>query len=205
MRGSNCCRCETNADRFRWRQCRGACPQSGQPRRIDSYEDIAGSLLVHASRSLGSDPQSTVGAPILADGRVWGLDGAQQRLISLALSLGSVVEDRSAAPDHLRQELQHAADAVDRALEELRETSRGIHSAILSKRGLPAALGTPARRSAIPVDLKIEARRRLPERVEVAAWYVVSELITNTVKHARASAVRVSVTESRDWLQLVVQ
>jgi signal transduction histidine kinase len=75
--------------------------------------------------------------------------------------------------------------------------SRGIHPAILSKGGLGPALKTLARRSSVPVELDVRVTRRLPEPVEVAAYYVVSEALTNAAKHAQASVVQVSL-EARD-------
>jgi PAS domain S-box-containing protein len=124
-------------------------------------------------------------------------DGVQQRLVSLAL------EQRSAAtvvpPElpGLQAQLSRVVDGLAGALEELQEISRGIHPAILTHRGLTPALKTLARRSAVPVELAVRAETRLPEPVEVAAYYVVSEALTNTAKHAHASAVHVAV-EARD-------
>jgi len=79
------------------------------------------------------------------------------------------------------------------ALDELREIARGIHPAILAEGGLAAALKTLARRSSVPVELDVRTKGRLPGRVEVTAYYVVSEALTNTAKHANASAVHVCV------------
>jgi len=93
----------------------------------------------------------------------------------------------------LRTQLSDTADGLSGAIEELQEISRGIHPAILSKGGLGPALKTLARRSAIPVELEVDADRRLPEPVEAAAYYVVSEALTNAAKHSQASAVRVAV------------
>jgi PAS domain S-box-containing protein len=124
-------------------------------------------------------------------------DGVQQRLVSLAL------EQRSAeamVPPELRElqaQLFRVVDGLAGALEELQEISRGIHPAILAQGGLAPALKTLARRSAVPVELEVRAQTRLPEPVEVAVYYVVSEALTNTAKHAHASAVHVTV-EARD-------
>jgi signal transduction histidine kinase len=120
-------------------------------------------------------------------------DGAQQRLISLALELRAAAGNVTAGPGELRDELARAANAVTVALDELREVSRGLHPAILTEGGLAPALRALSRRTAVPVELEISTRGRLPERVEVAGYYVVSELLTNAVKHARASVVRVTV------------
>jgi signal transduction histidine kinase len=75
----------------------------------------------------------------------------------------------------------------------LREISHGIHPAILSEGGLKPALAALARRSAVPVELRVHPERRLPEHAEVAAYYVVSEALTNAAKHARASVVDVEL------------
>jgi signal transduction histidine kinase len=90
-------------------------------------------------------------------------------------------------------------------LEDLREISRGIHPAILSRGGLEQALKALARGSAVPVDLNLRAERRLPEHVEVAAYYVVSEALTNAVKHAQASVVHVELDAHDAILQLAIR
>jgi signal transduction histidine kinase len=119
-------------------------------------------------------------------------DGLQQRLVTLALELKNV---KAAAPT--RQALLSARTRIEAelgaALDELREISRGIHPAILSKGGLVPALRMLGRRSAVPVEIEILVDARLPEAVEVAAYYIVSEALTNAAKHARASVVRVDV------------
>jgi len=98
-------------------------------------------------------------------------------------------------PSDLRKlaaELGSLAAGLNGALDELRELARGIHPAILAEGGLRPALNTLARRSLIPVDLKLHAEGRLPEHAEVSAYYVVAEALTNAAKHARASAVTVT-------------
>ena len=127
-------------------------------------------------------------------------DGAQQRLVSLALRL-RVAQD-AVPPGHadLRRELDGVTDGLNDVLEELRELSRGIHPAILSVGGLGPALKGLARRSVVPVDLDVGVRGRLPERVEVAAYFVVSEALANTAKHAHASMVRLSVEDQEGVL-----
>jgi signal transduction histidine kinase len=93
----------------------------------------------------------------------------------------------------LEGELSRVADGLAVVLEELREISRGIHPAILSEGGLAPALRALARRSAVPVELDLRIEQRLPEHVEVAAYYVVSEALTNAAKHAHASVVQVEL------------
>lgn len=124
-------------------------------------------------------------------------DGVQQRLVSLALEQRSAEEMVPPELRELQAQLSRVVDGLTGALEELREISRGIHPAILTQGGLAPALKTLARRSAVPVELTVRAETRLPEPVEVAVYYVVSEALTNTAKHAHASAVYVAV-EVRD-------
>ena len=97
-----------------------------------------------------------------------------------------------------------AAEATG-ALDDLRETARGIHPAILAQGGLRPALKTLARRSLIPVDLRIHAERRLPEPVEVSAYYVAAEALTNVAKHARASSVSIEVEVVGEVLRVAVR
>ena len=132
-------------------------------------------------------------------------DGAQQRLVTLALQLRASASDTTTGSDELRNELERAAGAVNDALDELREVARGIHPAILSEGGLAPALKALARRCSVPVELEISTPERVTHRVEVAAYYVVSELLTNAVKHASASLVRVSVDQLGGTLQLSVR
>jgi signal transduction histidine kinase len=96
------------------------------------------------------------------------------------------------------------ADALVGALDDLRETSRGIHPAILSEGGLGPALEALARRALIPVEHDVDVRTRLPEPVEVAAYYVVSEALANAAKHARASVARVDVRAGEGSLHLSI-
>jgi signal transduction histidine kinase len=124
-------------------------------------------------------------------------DGIQQRLVSLALSTSGIAAMTPPPSEEVQRELSHIAHALGSALDELREISRGIHPAVLSEAGLVPALRTLARRSAVPVELEVHAQTPLPAPVEVAAYYVVSEALTNTAKHAHASMVRVAV-EARD-------
>jgi signal transduction histidine kinase len=124
-------------------------------------------------------------------------DGIQQRLVSLALSISGIAAMTPPPSEEIRDELSLIADALGAALDELREVSRGIHPALLSEAGLVPALKALARRSAVPVELEVRAQTRLPAPVEVAAYYVVSEALTNTAKHANASMVHV-VVEARD-------
>jgi signal transduction histidine kinase len=101
--------------------------------------------------------------------------------------------------------LARVADGLASVFEELREISYGIHPAILSEGGLQPALSALRRRSAVPVELDLHVQRRLPERVEVAAYYVVSEALTNAAKHAHSSVVNVELHAHDAILQLAIR
>jgi signal transduction histidine kinase len=129
-------------------------------------------------------------------------DGVQQRLVTLGIVLRSAEAELPHDLEKVRAGLSHVGQGLTAALHELREISRGIHPAILSEGGLAPALKTLARRSPVPVALDIRFEGRLPERVEVAAYYVVSEMLTNTAKHAQASAVYIDVTRADEVLHM---
>jgi GAF domain-containing protein len=222
--------------------------QTGQPARIDSYSDPRGSIAM-LLRALGL--RSSVGAPIVVEGRLWGVviagsardeplgagteariaeftelvataianadgrakltasrarvvaaadgerrriernlpDGAQQRLVALGLQLRAAEATAPVELLELRKQLGDAVTGLTGVLEDLQEISRGLHPAILSQGGLEPALRVLARRSAVPVELRIDVPARLAERVEVAAYYVASESLANAAKHARATTV----------------
>ncbi len=132
-------------------------------------------------------------------------DGTQQRLVSLVLDLRAAQAAVPPELPELRAQLARVADGLTGALEDLRELSRGIHPAVLSEGGLAPALKALARRSAVPVELEVEVPARLAEPVEVAAYYVVSEALANTAKHANASVIHVRVQAGDDRLQLSVR
>jgi signal transduction histidine kinase len=132
-------------------------------------------------------------------------DGAQQRLVSLGLELRVA---QSAVPPELpqlRNQLAHTTDGLTEIFDQLREISRGIHPAILSKGGLGPALKTLASRSSVAVKLDLGALPRLPERTEIAGYYIVSEGLTNAAKHAQASVVHVRVAVQDGVLELAVE
>ena len=120
-------------------------------------------------------------------------DGAQQRLVSLALELRMAQAEVSPGAGELRTRLDRAVEQASSAIEELRDLSRGIHPAMLTERGLGPALRALGRRSPIPVSLDVRVQERLPDQVEVSAYYIVAEALTNTAKHSRASTVTVTV------------
>jgi signal transduction histidine kinase len=120
-------------------------------------------------------------------------DGAQQRLVSLALDLRAAEVAAAAGTRGLAPELDRVASGLDDVLADLREIARGLHPAVLADSGLAPALKTLVRRSAVPVHLDIQVDRRLPEPVEIAVYYTVAEALTNAAKHADATAVNIEV------------
>jgi signal transduction histidine kinase len=131
-------------------------------------------------------------------------DGAQQRLVSLALRLR--IAQRSVPPDatELGHALSDVADELTGVIEELREMARGIHPAILAQGGLGPALRTLSRRSEIPVEIEVNVEGRLPDQVEVAAYYVVAETLTNVARHAHAKTVRIEASVEDGRLCLAI-
>jgi signal transduction histidine kinase len=237
---------------------------TGRPGRIDRYPDSPGHL-ADWIRLLGW--RSSVGAPLIVAGRLWGVlavasttdrplpgcterrltefaalvataiadaesraelnasrarivaaadatrrrierdlhDGTQQRLVSLALEMRAAEQAVPAELHEHRATLVRAAEGLTSVLNELREIARGIHPAILAEGGLGPALKTLARRSAVPVELELPSELQLPERIEVAAYYIVSEAMTNAAKHAHASVVRVAVEVHEQLLRVSVR
>jgi signal transduction histidine kinase len=238
--------------------------QTGRPGRLDHYHDSSGSV-VDEIRGLGW--RSSVGAPLIVEGRLWGVlavgsttdwllppsterrltefaalvataianaenraelnasrarivatadatrrrierdlhDGTQQRLVSIALELRAAEQAVPAElPEH-RAALARAVEGLTSVLNELREIARGIHPAILAEGGLGPALKTLARRSAVPVELELPSELELSERIEVTAYYIVSEAMTNAAKHAHASAVHVTVEVHDQRLRVSVR
>ncbi|MGV9801925.1 sensor histidine kinase [Mycobacterium sp. NPDC003449] len=131
-------------------------------------------------------------------------DGAQQRIVSLGLEMRAVQATIPSDQSALSDQLAHIVAGLTGLHGDLQELSRGIHPAILSKGGLGPALKTLARRSAVPVALEVDVDRRLPESVEVAAYYVVAEALTNAAKHASASQVTVRATDVEGGLDVTV-
>ena len=227
--------------------------RSGAAARIDGYANVEGET---AEVARGMRLRSTVGAPILVEGRLWGAliaatrgvdpfpedveariaaftelvataianaeahaeltasrarviaaadeamrrierdlhDGAQQRLASVVLKLQTAQNAIPSQLTGLQHEIDEATDELTTAVDELRDYARGIHPAVLTNRGLGAALKALARRSVVPVELDVRVDGRLPAAAETAAYYVVSEAVTNAARHAKASAVAVEVS-----------
>ena len=119
-------------------------------------------------------------------------DGAQQRLVGLALML-RLASKGAADADAVTALLAEAAGELDDAIEDLRELARGLHPAIVSDTGLAAGVESLAEQPGIPVELTVDLPDRLPEEVEVAAYYLVAECLTNANKHSGAQRVAVSI------------
>jgi GAF domain-containing protein len=132
-------------------------------------------------------------------------DGIQQRLVSLGLELRAAQVGAPLQLGELEGVLSRVGDGLASVFDELREISHGIHPSILSNGGLKPALDALCRRSQLPVELDLHAERRLPERVEVAAYYVVSEALTNAAKHAHASVVNVGLDTNDAILRMAIR
>jgi PAS domain S-box-containing protein len=226
---------------------------TGRPARLEGVEfQNAPGVIAEGLRRFGL--RSTVGVPIIVDGRVWGMvalgwlrpeplspdtearmsdfadlvgtaianaatraeliasrarivaaadegrrrlerdlhDGAQQRLVALGLQVRRAEASVPPGLQALEEQLGDIVSGLTGVTADLQEISRGIHPAILSKGGFGPALKTLARRSAIPVILDLTIDQRLQDSVEVGAYYVVSEALTNAAKHSRATQVAVS-------------
>jgi len=132
-------------------------------------------------------------------------DGTQQRLVSLGLAIRAAEASLPAGEQELHEELSRIALGLADAVEDLQEISRGIHPAILARGGLGAALRMLAARSPIPVHLDLDLEARLPEPVEVAAYYVASEALANTAKHSQATRIEVSLAQRSGQVLLMIR
>ncbi|MBD0283119.1 MAG: MASE1 domain-containing protein [Thermoleophilaceae bacterium] len=131
-------------------------------------------------------------------------DGAQQRLVSVALGLGVVGAKLDDDPGTAREALSAARDDLARGLEELRELARGLHPVLLTERGLGPALDALLARAHVPVEIVELPEERLTAPVEAAAYYVVAEAITNVAKYARASHATVRIRRSDGCARVMV-
>jgi signal transduction histidine kinase len=131
-------------------------------------------------------------------------DGTQQRLVSIAMTLGLAESKLAADRPAVQPVLREAREALTLALFELRELTQGIRPAILVERGLAPALDDLARRAALPVGLDVSVSGRLPEQVEGAAYFVASEALANAAKHSHASEVHLTAAEEEGLLVLEV-
>ena len=238
--------------------------RTGEPARVADYGSVGGALSAWAK---DHGIRSSVGSPIVVEGRPWGVivafsgaasphpddteqrllgftelvamaiantesraqlaasrarvvaaadetrrrierdlhDGTQQRLIALALELRAARAQVPQEHQGLVEQWSRTARGLTDVIEELREISRGLHPVTLETGGLEPALRALARRAGVPVDLSVAVRGRLPNRVEVAAYYVVSEALTNAAKHARARVVDVEVDVVDEVLRMLVR
>jgi signal transduction histidine kinase len=187
--------------------CKASLP-AGTEARLAGFTELVGSAIsnAEAQAALAASRARIVAATDEARRRIERNlhDGAQQRLVTLALQ---VREAQAMAPPETGQlatRLDGVASGLGATLEELRVIARGIHPAVLTDRGLGPALKALARSCAIPVSLRV-CVGRLPGPVEIAAYYVASEALANTVKHARASAADVEVEASDGMLRVRVR
>jgi signal transduction histidine kinase len=188
----------TDSDRF----------PDGTERRLEEFTELAATAIANASSrsELAASRARVVAASDETRRRIERdlHDGTQQRLVSLSFKLRLAESTVPPELEEARQTMDGVVGELNRVIEELREIARGIHPAILSEGGLGPAMRTLARRSAIPVELGNLIEHRLPEPIEVAAYYVVSEALTNAAKHANASCVRVETAVHDGSLRLSI-
>ncbi len=132
-------------------------------------------------------------------------DGAQQRLTALAIDLGRARAKLDTDPEGARALVEQAHEDSKQALAELRNLARGIHPAILTDRGLDAALSALAARSPIPVEISVDIGTRPPVAIESTAYFVVAEALTNATKHASATRLVVSVTHEKEGIVVEIE
>jgi signal transduction histidine kinase len=168
---------------------------AGTESRLARFTDLAGTAIANAEArdALTASRARIVTTADAARRRVERNlhDGAQQHLVALALDLRAARADAPPGAREHVQRLDEVAAGMDCVLDELREIARGLHPAVLADGGLRPALKTLARRSAVAIELNIQVDRRLPEPVEIAAYYTVAEALANIATHANASAAEV--------------
>jgi signal transduction histidine kinase len=188
---------------------RAAPPPAGTEARLAGFTELAATAIANAeARAALTASRARVVATADATRRRIERnlhDGAQQRLVSLALDLRAAEANAPPGAGQLVRELDGVAAGLDGVLDELREIARGLHPAILADGGLRPALKTLARRSAVPVDLDVQVDGRLPEPVETAAYYTVAEALTNTAKHADATGADIQAAASDGILHIHVR
>jgi signal transduction histidine kinase len=131
-------------------------------------------------------------------------DGAQQRLLSLGMDLGMALDKFDSDPDAARGLVGDAHAELQRAIAELRNLARGIHPAVLTDRGLDAALSALAARSPVPVRLDVSLNERPPASVEATAYFIVAEALTNAARYSNATSATVTVRQQGDKLHIEV-
>jgi len=131
-------------------------------------------------------------------------DGAQQRLVNLAMELGLAREKLETDPEGARKLIEGTHQDAKAILGDLRDLVRGIHPAVLTDRGLDAAISAIAGRSPIPVGVDVELRGRQPDEVEGTAYFVVVEALTNVAKHSGATEANVNIKREGGWLRITI-
>jgi len=173
-------------------------------RRLQAFAELVGLAVAsaHAREELSASRLRIIEASDAARRRIERNlhDGAQQRLVALSVGLRMAQVKLGSDVEEARELLDRLAVELAAALTELRELAQGIHPAVLTERGLATALEVLAARTPLPVDLDVQVSEALPEPVEAAAYYVVSESLANVVKHARAESVTVRVEQLDDHL-----
>ena len=188
---------------------RGAMLPAGSEGRLSDFAELVAQALANADayRKLAASRARIVEAADTERQRLERNlhDGAQQRLVSLALKLRLVKARVRDDPASAETGLSEAEDELGQALDELRELARGIHPAVLTDRGLAAALATLAERaSVLPVTLARVPENRFPDQIEAAIYYLVAEAITNVAKYAQATQATVAVERSNGFAIVVV-
>jgi signal transduction histidine kinase len=187
---------------------RGPLPQDTEG-RVEEFTDLVATAIANAEThtELTASRARIVAAADDARRRIERdlHDGAQQRLVSLGLEMRTAEASLPPGLHSFKEQISHLVTGLAGISADLQEISRGIHPAILSKGGLGPALKTLARRSPVPVELDLSVDRRLPDTVEVAAYYVVAESLTNAAKHARASEITVRVKADGANLHLLIR
>lgn len=186
----------------------GALPPDTEHRMTEFTDLVAATVANAQSRSeLATSRMRLVAASDEARRRIERdlHDGAQQRLVALALRLRLAAAGASADTHKTNEEITNVGRELLDVIDELREISRGIHPVILSEEGLRPALRALGRQSAIPVKMNVRVNSRLAEPVEVGAYYIVSEALTNVAKHACASFVHVDAEVSEGKLRVLVR
>jgi PAS domain S-box-containing protein len=177
-------------------------------RRLESFTELVATAIANAEgrSELAASRRRIVAASDDARRRIERdlHDGIQQELVSLSLEVGEM-EAGLPAGHVLKEPLANVSASVGSTLDSLVEVARGIHPSILSQGGLAMALHSLARRSAVPVEVDARIDAPVPDAIEVAAYYVASEALTNVAKHARASVAHVDVTMDDGTLMLAVR
>ncbi|HZE33747.1 MAG TPA: GAF domain-containing sensor histidine kinase, partial [Actinoallomurus sp.] len=184
-------------------------PPPDTEERLGDFVELVGCTIAHAkSRADLIDSRARVIAASDATRRRIERDlhdGVQQHLVSIGFDLRAAEGTVSAEQVELKQRLSNTAEEVSGILSELQEISRGLHPSVLSKSGLDAALKMLARRSSVPVELHEHLSGRLPDQVEVTIYYIVCEALTNVLKHANASTVRVDLEKQEHRVCLSIR